>query len=679
MRNSTIYHNIPKTFRRSSRSILGKWGGNLQNIEKGLREVYIPDGYNESLKARCKYYLETGDTSVFTEEELLTLRIFLQVDQSGAEALIVAYDSDAGDYRQLFINGVKPHVYVAMKLFKDIWKEKAREHNTVVTGADVITLCDTKIPDLKKNAAWKTLDNLIKMSDDWSYDQRYYYFAKQTVHCMDKETEALTPKGWVSLETLAFGDNLTPIAIFNGSIIKFEIPQSWYKQDYIGDMCKFVGDEVDQLVTPDHKVVYESNGKHNLGFAKDVLFHSRLNIPTGGYYSGGDLDLPDWQIKLLVAIQADGQFIENNCVRFKFAKDRKIDRLINICKEGDISYRWHDWVGRTTADNPVSSIVVEGLVDTLKYFNGVKRWDSWLLRFSLKNLMTLIEELKYWDGSFTSTYRHKREYYCSSIKQNIDWIKTICHLVEMQGTINIEHDNVYKLGLNGRRCSIAKNKSLIKDWKGWVFCPTVSTGMFLVRRNEKISITHNSGNYDIQAPMFRSNVLEKSGGKVVLSPEDSVYFLQCYRGLFPEIPERNERVRRQVDKTKMLFNLFGFPYTITNYNITEATYKEYYAWGPQSTVGEITRIAFTNLQTYIEEAHKQWDILADTHDSYLVQCPLLDVKECMSKMQECMNQELISPIDGVKFNMRSECKCGFNWGSYKKEKNELGLRELQWI
>lgn len=370
MRNSTIYHNIPKTFRRSSRSILGKWGGNLQNIEKGLREVYIPDGYNESLKARCKYYLETGDTSVFTEEELLTLRIFLQVDQSGAEALIVAYDSDAGDYRQLFINGVKPHVYVAMKLFKDIWKEKAREHNTVVTGADVITLCDTKIPDLKKNAAWKTLDNLIKMSDDWSYDQRYYYFAKQTVH---------------------------------------------------------------------------------------------------------------------------------------------------------------------------------------------------------------------------------------------------------------------------------------------------------------------SGNYDIQAPMFRSNVLEKSGGKVVLSPEDSVYFLQCYRGLFPEIPERNERVRRQVDKTKMLFNLFGFPYTITNYNITEATYKEYYAWGPQSTVGEITRIAFTNLQTYIEEAHKQWDILADTHDSYLVQCPLLDVKECMSKMQECMNQELISPIDGVKFNMRSECKCGFNWGSYKKEKNELGLRELQWI
>ena len=43
-----------------------------------------------------------------------------------------------------------------------------------------------------------------------------------------------------------------------------------------------------------------------------------------------------------------------------------------------------------------------------------------------------------------------------------------------------------------------------------------------------------------------------------------------------------------------------------------------------------------------------------------------------------MNQKLISPVDGVEFNMKSECQVGFNWSGYKKDKNILGLRELSW-
>ena len=31
------------TFRLGSRKILGKWGNNMQNIEKSLRKIYIPD------------------------------------------------------------------------------------------------------------------------------------------------------------------------------------------------------------------------------------------------------------------------------------------------------------------------------------------------------------------------------------------------------------------------------------------------------------------------------------------------------------------------------------------------------------------------------------------------------------------------------------------------------------
>lgn len=371
MRNSTLYKLAkPITFRRSSCAMLTGHGSNLQNIEKSLREIYIPDGYTPELEQKCTYYLQTGDTSVFSEQELLTLRIFLQTDQSGAEALIVAYDCDPLDYRQLFIHNVKPHVYVAMKLFKDVWTRKMKDKGGLVEDFDIDVIDATPIGELKKNPFWKDLDALIKDSDNWSLQERYYYLAKQTVH---------------------------------------------------------------------------------------------------------------------------------------------------------------------------------------------------------------------------------------------------------------------------------------------------------------------SANYDIQWANFQMNILEKSGGKIAISKEEAERFLMVYRGLFPEIPERNRRVQAQAEKYRLVYNMFGMPYQITDWNVSGTSMKDIFAWGPQSTVGEITRIAFTNMQEYIEDNHKQWDVLADTHDSYLVQCPLTDVRDCAKQMQTFMNQRLTSPVDGVEFNMKSECNIGMNWSSYKKKTNEVGLQMPSWL
>lgn len=368
MRTTTDYKLAgPKTFRRASKKLMNRWGQNLQNVEMSMREMYIPDGFSDSLKEKCAYWLETFDTSVFTEEELFLLKVLVQVDQSGAEALIVAYECENGDYRKLFIHGVKPHVYVGLKLFKDIWKKKVKEHSLAISSEDIDEIDLLPIEKLKTHSAWKDLDWLIKESDNWPLSERYYYFAKQTCH---------------------------------------------------------------------------------------------------------------------------------------------------------------------------------------------------------------------------------------------------------------------------------------------------------------------SANYGIECNKFIMNVLEKSGGKVVLTKEQGTYFLQTYRTLFPEIPERCSRIEKQVKSTRVLYNLFGHPYQITDYEILQSKIREFYAWSAQSTVGEITRIAFSSLQEYIESEMKQWDILNDNHDSYLSQAPLKEVKEAIIKKQEFMNQSLISPIDGTHFSMRSEYKIGFNW-SAKNANNKLGLREIK--
>lgn len=102
-------------------------------------------------------------------------KLLSQVDQSGAEALIVAYLCKPGRYRELFENNVKPHVFVAMNVFLDKWRILCKDIN-------VDDFAETPISQLKKKRGWDILDKIIKESDNWKPSERYYFIAKMIVH-----------------------------------------------------------------------------------------------------------------------------------------------------------------------------------------------------------------------------------------------------------------------------------------------------------------------------------------------------------------------------------------------------------------------------------------------------------------------------------------------------------------
>lgn len=135
-----------ETFRAAS-SAFFEYGTNLQNISKDMRHLY---------------YADDG-------------KVLVQTDQSGAEALIVAYLCEAGRFRDLFLNNVKPHVFVAMHVFLDKWKLLCKD-------VDPMGFVSTPIPELQKREGWKILDNIIKESDNWQASERYYYIAKMICH-----------------------------------------------------------------------------------------------------------------------------------------------------------------------------------------------------------------------------------------------------------------------------------------------------------------------------------------------------------------------------------------------------------------------------------------------------------------------------------------------------------------
>lgn len=164
MRNTTMYQiGGTTTYRLASKAITKNfvtketWGTNLQNIAKEARSIYVAD---------------EG-------------KILVQPDQSGAEAKAVAYSCEPGcNFRKLFENNVKPHIFVALHKFAPIWQVKINEFAGDIK-CNIQELINSAIEDLPKHPFWKELRDLIASSDDWSAEERYYFIAKQMCHSLN--------------------------------------------------------------------------------------------------------------------------------------------------------------------------------------------------------------------------------------------------------------------------------------------------------------------------------------------------------------------------------------------------------------------------------------------------------------------------------------------------------------
>lgn len=97
---------------------------------------------------------------------------FAQIDESGADAFIVSYLCKDGPYRSLFLNGIKPHVYIGL-FFPQHWEK---------SFPAVKELANTPIPELKNHPDWAKFSKTVADSDNNPPETRYYYLYKQTCH-----------------------------------------------------------------------------------------------------------------------------------------------------------------------------------------------------------------------------------------------------------------------------------------------------------------------------------------------------------------------------------------------------------------------------------------------------------------------------------------------------------------
>jgi hypothetical protein len=78
--------------------------------------------------------------------------------------------------------------------------------------------------------------------------------------CYDEETEILTNnRGWIHFRDLTKDDEVA--SLVNGTSLVYEKPSEVMSYDYDGELCKILTDDIDLLITPNHRMWIKEEGE----------------------------------------------------------------------------------------------------------------------------------------------------------------------------------------------------------------------------------------------------------------------------------------------------------------------------------------------------------------------------------------------------------------------------------
>ena len=154
--------------------------------------------------------------------------------------------------------------------------------------------------------------------------------------------------------------------------------------------------------------------------------------------------------------------------------------------------------------------------------------------------------------------------------------------------------------------------------------------------------------------------------------------VELYHKIYPGIRLWYEYIKRQLREDRSLTNCFGRKVRFMEaYN--DQLFKSAYSMIPQSTVVDSLNLGMVEI--YADELLTRMlniDILAQVHDSILMQIPVSELNEEIYNRLTARINKLTSPemeYGGRKFKIETDWKWGWNWGEQGKM-NASGMREL---
>ena len=316
------------------------------------------------------------------------------------------------------------------------------------------------------------------------------------IGCVDKETEFLSPNGWIKIDQYN-GEDVMQFHPYNGTS-EYVKPLAYIKEpcdEFIHFKTKY---GIDQMLSKEHRCliykydksymfnkydtisaeeIYKIHSKNKNGFRHKFKTTFIPKIKT-------KIDLTDIELRLMVMICADG-CISSNKVYLNFIKERKASRCMQLLKESN-----------TGVENVKYKYNKETKVFTFSFYPPIlKKGIHQFWKASLHQLNIIAEECLYWDGDRENTFYTRK-------KEEADFINYVFTCTGNRSTI---HTDIRESGIDYRVFKIIntkiginstkkeKNVSIVKSEDGYKYCFTVPSSYLILRRNGRIFVTGNCG------------------------------------------------------------------------------------------------------------------------------------------------------------------------------------------
>ena len=354
--------------------------------------------------------------------------------------------------------------------------------------------------------------------------------------CVDKDTEFLSPRGWKKISEWKEGDKV--LIVDKEWNAQFCNPIRYIKEP-CNRMYMFKNKRLNMMISSDHRVIYTWKG---VGVCKEDSVHEmsgeqlysrfksnatgiRARLPSAFHYEGPGIDMTEGELRLQVAVMADGRIVKegkDNYTQMRFVKERKYKRLLWLCETFGLRYKDN---GARPCSKYASGVEYEVIVWPK---TEEKTYTSRYYNCSQEQLQIILEESYFWDGCV-----NEKCVVTTTKKETADFIQFAIHATgQLSGWKNdLRHENTcysvrsYKrttVGLEmDPRCEKTTIAEEVPTQDGYKYCFTVPTGMWVMRRDNKILITGNCGKthllQDIQSLLGESCMVVAPTGVAALN------------------------------------------------------------------------------------------------------------------------------------------------------------------
>lgn len=336
--------------------------------------------------------------------------------------------------------------------------------------------------------------------------------------CVDSETEYLSPTGWKKISEYSGGD----VAQYwpESGAVDFVAPKEYVKlpcQSMVSIKTKY---GVDQLLSPEHRVLlvddrnkktkhevlhasdlltrhdaYHAGGKNPVGGTKDgtkTIAFSGAAIPTAFTAAGGGgIPLTDAELRLQVAVIADGHFASQTswCV-VRVKKPRKIERLRMLLDAAGLPYEETTPEYRTAPGFHIFKFMAP---------IRVKEFDTRFWAASNMQLQIIADEALHWDGCTTRGRR-----FSTFVKASADFIQyafsatgRTARLHTSERTRRGKQETEYVVHIRDQKNLFIRGSNetmqVTQSTDGFKYCFMVPSTFLVFRRNGCVFLSGNTG------------------------------------------------------------------------------------------------------------------------------------------------------------------------------------------